>query len=176
MAGDIKAKYGTLNTFTVTNLHSLASSQSREAGWTSASVDNTSALSQDYIISATFTTHASNRQAGYIDVRVYSALSGTTFGDLFSSGTEGTEGAATFHDTEQMNSAAPLLKSIEVDNGASEVYTMPQLGIGSLFGIAGAIPTAFAIFVGQNASTTTTAGLASSGSAVYGYPVLSQYT
>lgn len=174
MAGDIQLKYGTLQTLTVTNLHSLASSSSREAGWTSAGISNTSALALDYLISGTFTTHASNRQAGYIDVRIYSALNGTpTWPDIFSTGTEGTEGAATWHDTEQMNSAGRLLQAIEVDSGASEVYTFPQTGIAQLFG---ACPTNFAVFVGQNATTTTTAGLASSGSALYAIPVLQQYT
>lgn len=174
MAGDITAKYGTLNTFTVTNLHSLASSSSREAGWTSASVANTSTLALDYIISGTFATHASNRQAGYIDVRLYTALNATpTWPDIFSAGTEGTEGTATWHDTEQMNSGSVLLRSIEVDTGASDVMTFPQTGIAQLFG---QMPTHFALFVGQNASTTTTAGLAASGSALYGIPVLSSYT
>jgi hypothetical protein len=175
MAGDIKSKYGSLNTFTVTNLHSLASSSTREAGWTSASVANTSDLSLDYIISGTFTTHASNRQAGFIDVRVYSALNAAvTWPDLFSSGTEGTEGAATFHDTEQMISGSRLLTTIEVDNGASDVMTFPQLGIAALF--RGILPTNFALFVGQNAATSTNAGLAAAGSALFGIPVLSQYT
>ena len=175
MAGDIKLKYGTLNTFTVTNLHSLASSASREAGWTSASVDNSSGLSVDYLISGTFTTHASNRQAGFIDVRVYSALNATpTWPDIFSSGTEGTEGAATWTDTEEMNSGSRWLTTLEADTTASAVYTFPQLGLAQLFG--GVLPTHFALFVGQNCATTTAAGLASSGSAIYGYPVLYQYT
>ena len=158
----------------MTALHSLASSSSREAGWTSILVANTTDLSLDYIVSGTFTTHASNRQAGYIDVRVYTSLNATpTWPDIFSSGTEGTEGAATWHDTEQMNSGSVLLRSIEVDAGASDVMTFPQTGIAQFFSV---VPTHFAIFVGQNASTTTTAGLAASGSALFGIPVLSQYT
>lgn len=174
MAGDIGIKYGSLNTFTVTNLHSLASSQGREGGWTSAGVSNTTDLVQDYLISGTFTTHASNRQVGAIDVRIYTSLTPTpTWPDIFSSGTEGTEGAATFHDTEQMLGASQLLRSLEVDTGASEVYPFPQLAIAALFG---KMPTNFAVFVGQNASTTTTAGLAAAGSALYGIPVLSRYT
>lgn len=174
MAGDIKAKYGTVHTFTVTNLHSLASSSSRESGWTSASVSNTSDLSLDYLISGTFSTHASNRQAGYIDVRIYTALNSTpTWPDIFSAGTEGTEGTCTWHDTEQMNSAGRPLQIIEVDSGASDVYTFPQTGIAQLFG---SMPTHFAVYVGQNCATSTNAGFAASGSALYGIPVLSQYT
>ena len=174
MAGDIKAKYGTVNTFTVTNLHSLASSSSRESGWTSASVANTSDLSLDYIISATFTKAAANTQAGFIDVRIYTALNSTpTWPDIFSSGTEGTEGTCTWHDTEQMNSAGRLLASIEVDSSASDVMTLPQTGIAQLFGV---LPTHFAVYVGQNCATSTNAGFAASGSALYGIPVLQQYT
>lgn len=175
MPGDIKSKYGTTATLTVTNLHSLASSSSREAGWTSGGIDNTSDLSLDYLLSGTFTTHASNRQAGFIDVRIYTALNATpTWPDIFSAGTEASEGAATWHDTEQMNSAGPMLKQIEVDSGAGEIYTFPQLAIAALFN--NVLPTNFAVFVGQNAASSTNAGLAAAGSALYGKPVLSQYT
>lgn len=173
---DIKAKYGSLATLTVTNLHSLASSSSREAGWTSAGIANGTDLALDYLLSGTFTTHASNRQAGFIDVRLYTSLNATpTWPDIFSSGTEGTQGAATFHDTEQMNSASVVLTSIEVDSGASEVYTFPQMSVVSALDL-NYPPTDFAVFVGQNCATSTNAGLAAAGSALYGIPVLAQYT
>lgn len=174
MAGDIKAKYGTPLAFTVTNLHSLAASSSRTAGWTSGSVDNTSVLAEDYMVGASFTTHASNRQAGYIDVYAYCAFNVTpTWPDLFSSGTEGTEGAATVHDTEML-AGLRLIQSIECDNGASDVMTLPLQAIAHLFG--GRVPPFIALFVTHNVATSTNAGLAAAGSAVYGLPVLDQYT
>ena len=74
-----------------------------------------------------------------------------------------------------MNSASTLIRSLEVDSGASEVYTFPQTSIASMLDL-NFPPTNFALWVGQNASTTTTAGLAASGSALYGIPVLAQYT
>ena len=66
-----------------------------------------------------------------------------------------------------------LLKSIEVDSSASDVMTFPQTGIAQFFNL---VPTNFAVFVGQNAASSTNAGLAASGSALYGIPVLEQYT
>lgn len=176
MAGDIKGKYGASATFTVTNLHSLASSQTWEAGWTSAAVDSASEAVIDYLVGATFTTHASNRQAGSIKVFAYAALNDTpTWPDVFSSGTEGTEGAATVHDTEQRDGAMALIADLTVDNTASDPYPMRLRGINAYFETS-ICPQDWALFIAQNASTTTTAGLAASGSAVYRTPVLAQYT
>ena len=175
MAGDIKLQYGASVALTVTNLHSLASSQTWEAGWTSAAIDNGTNEYVDYLLTGTFTTHASNRQAGSINVYAYAALNDTpTWPDLFSAGTEATEGTATVHDTEQRDSGMRFVASMTVDTGASEVYTFQPISIAALFG--GIVPDQFAIFVAQNASTTTTAGLASSGSALYYTPVHYQYT
>lgn len=173
MAGDIKLKRAASSTLTVTNLHSLASSSDWLSGWTSAAID--CAEYRDIKLSGTFTTHASNRQAGQINVWAYAALNDTpTWPDLFSSGTEGTEGTATIHDTEQRDSGFVLLYTLVVDNGASEVYTFPQINIAPFFG--GDLPTDIAIYVSQNCTTTTTAGLAASGSALYITPVFDQYT
>lgn len=173
MAGDIKLKRGASQALTVTNLHSLASSQTWEGGWTSALIDCAEHL--DIMLAGTFTTHASNRQAGSINVWAYAALNDTpTWPDLFSSGTEGTEGTATVHDTEQRDSGMRLVASITVDNTASDIYTFPPTSLAALFG--GILPTDVAVFVSSNASTTTTAGLASSGSVLYYTPIYAQYT
>lgn len=175
MAGDIKLQYAASQALTVTNLHSLASSATWEGGWTSAAIDNGTTEYVDVYLAGTFTTHASNRQAGSINIWAYAALNDTpTWPDLFSAGTEGTEGTATVHDTEQRDSGMRFVASITVDNGASEVYTFQPVSIASLFG--GILPDQFAIFVSQNAATTTAAGLAAAGSALYYTPVHYQYT
>jgi hypothetical protein len=179
MAGDIKAKWGTVTSLTVTNLHSLAASSSRTAGWTSGAIDlkDTVADLQDILVNASFTSHASNRQAGNIDVRVYSALDATpTWGDLFSAGTEGTEGTATFHDTYRRNTGSKLLTSIIADATASAVYVMDNESVAMRYGGPGGLPTDIALFVGQNIATSTNAGLAAAGSTVRYIPVLQQYT
>lgn len=176
MAGDIKGKYAASVTMTTTNLQSLASSQTYIGGWGSASVTNTSNLYLDYMIAGTFTTASSNRQAtGNINVYVIGALNDTpTFGTV-ASGTAGTEGAITFTDIYRLNAQVRLLQPIFVgESGSATVYNFPQTGIAQLFG--GVCPTNWYLYIAQNVTTTTTAGLASSGNAIYYTPVLAQYT
>ena len=176
MAGDIKSKYPAASTaMTVTNLHSLASSQTWIGGWTSASVANTSNVDFDYLVGGTFTTHASNRQAGSINVYVIGSLNDTPTWPTSASGTPGTEGALTFTAAEQVNSCCRLLGSIAVNNTASQVYAFPQTSIAQLFANQ-VMPTHWCLYVASNASTTTTAGLAAAGSALYYTRVIAQYT
>ena len=57
MAGFNEIRYTAASTaMTVTNLHSLASSATWIAGWSSASVTNTANLNLDYLVGGTFTT------------------------------------------------------------------------------------------------------------------------
>lgn len=174
MAGDIKQKYGASTAPTVTNLQSLASSQDWTVGWGSATQNNTSTLALDYLLGATFTTNASNRQIGQINVYIIASLNDTPTFPIVNVGTLGTEGAVGFVDTEERDSICRLLTVSQVDASASAIMAIPQTAIAQLFG--GVMPTHFVVFVAQNASTTTTAGLASSGSAVYLTPSLTQYT
>lgn len=174
MAGNITTNYAASVALTVTNLHSLASSQDWLTGWSSASYANTSNKYLDYAYGFTFTTNASNRQAGSINIYVIASLNDTPTWPATATGTIGTEGALSFTDTEERDTLCRLLGSITVDNTASAIYTFPQTGIAQLFG--GIVPTHHAIYVSQNCSTTTTAGLASSGSAVYQTPVYAAYT
>lgn len=174
MAGDIKVKYDTTAALTVTNLHSLASSQDWTAGWTGASKSNLTDCFDDYLYGFTFTTHASNRQAGVINIFIIASLNDTPTWPATASGTIGTEGALSFTDTEERDTLCRLLGSIVVDNTASAIYTFPQTGIAALFN--GRVPTHHAPFIAQNCSTTTTAGFASSGSAVYRTGIYGQYT
>ena len=173
MAGDIKLQYGTAATFTVTALHSLASSSTNVAGWTSIGIDNITDEAVDYLISGTFTIdNAGAATAGKsIKVYAYAAFNDTpTWPDLFSSGTEGTEGAATVHDEEQRDCGMRLLWAGVVDAGTSEVYVMPPTSLSQVFG--GIVPSDWALFVVQD----TGQALESTGSAVYRVPVSYQYT
>jgi hypothetical protein len=174
MAGNIKAGYASSVALTVTNLHSLASSSDWSAGWTSASYSNLSNLYLDYLYGFTFTTHASNRQAGAINIYVIAALNDTPTWPATSSGTIGTEGALAFTDLEERDTLCRILGSITVDNTASAIYTFPPTGIAQLFG--GVVPPYHAIFVAQNCATSTNPGFASSGSAVYQTPAYATYT
>jgi hypothetical protein len=173
MAGLIKPSYAASVALTVTNLHSLSASQTWIAGWTSASVTNSTPYA-DYLIGGTFTSHASNRAAGSINVYAIGFLNDTPTIPATSSGTLGTEGAVAFADTYRRDSLVRLLTSIPTDTTASAIYTFPQTGIAQLFG--GRVPNAWALVVAHNISTTTTAGLAAAGSALYYTPVMDQYT
>ncbi len=175
MAGDIKLKYPAASTaMTVTNLHSLASSTDWTTGWSSASVNNTSNVYLDYLVAGTFTTNATNRQNGSINVFAIAALNDTPTWPATNSGTMGTEGAMGFVDTEERDSMTRLIASLTVDTSASAIYAFPPTSIALLFG--GIIPPYWAIFIAQNCTTTTTAGLAASGSAIYYTPITAQYT
>lgn len=174
MPGDLKSQYVASVAPTVTNLHSLASSQDWLAGWTGASVSNLVNKYLDYLYGFTFTTNATNRQAGSINIYVIAALNDTPTWPATATGTIGTEGALSFTDTEERDSLVRLLGSIPVDATASAIYTFPPTAIAQLFG--GWIPPYHALYISQNCSTTTTAGLAAAGSAVYYTPLNAQYT
>lgn len=173
MAGDIKLKYGTTQALTQTNLDGLASSTSFTAGWTSASIDNTSNLAIDFLITGQFQVESTGLTAGEIRVSTYAVMNptGPTWPDLFSAGTEGTEGTATISDTEIRDSAfVPLWVTI-TDTTASRVYPMSSRSIKEAFGT---VPQMFALFVAQS----TVAALETTGdpNVLYYQPVLYQYT
>lgn len=174
MPGDIKVKYVTSVAPAVTSLHSLASSQDWLTGWCSASISNLVNCYENLLVGATFATHASNRQAGFINIYLVPALNDTPLYPASATGALGTEGLVSFTDSEERDSACRLLASIPVDSTVSAVMPMGQLGIAALFNFV--MPSHFCFFVSQNASTTTTAGLAAAGSAVYYTPTYSQYT
>jgi hypothetical protein len=91
-------------------------------------------------------------------------LDDTNWPDIFSSGTEGTQGTATVHDTEQQASALILLWSTAVDTGTAEVHSMPMTSVRGAFG--GILPPKFAVFIAANAATSTNASFAASGNQV----------
>lgn len=169
MAADFKSKYGTPAALTVTALHSLASSSTRTAGWTSAWIDNTTTLALDYLVSGEFKVNNSVAPTDKksIEVYAYASYDGTAAPDLFSSGTEGTEGAATVHDEEQRDCGMVLLWSATNDTGTGEVYSMPPRSIRQAFGF---VPRKFALFVTHD----TGQALHSAGNALYDDPVFEQ--
>lgn len=156
----ITQEYAASSNLTVTNLHSLASSQSWIAGWESALIDNTSNKYLDYLVSGKFTVASSNNQAGEIRIHVVAMLDDSTWPDVF----DGTESTETVTDTEMYDAICKLGATCVVDNTAGDVYYSAPFSVASLFG--GVCPAKFVIFVSQNATTTTTAGLAASGNQI----------
>ena len=160
-AGDIKKAFIASSDLTVTNLHSLASSAAYNAGWESATIDHSSDLALDDRLTFRFATHASNRQAGAIRIYLFQPLDDTpTWPDTM----DGTESAETWTDEEERDSACILAKEITVDNTASAIYDTIVPSVAAVFG--GNMPQKYGIYISGNATTTTTAQFAASGSQV----------
>jgi hypothetical protein len=152
MADLNKIAYRASANLTVTNLAGIASSATWVSGWTSGTIDNTSDLDLDKLVSAKFTVESAGLAAGEIRVYVYDMLDDTNWPDLFSAGTEGTEGTATLHDTNVRDASLKLLWSTITDTTASQVYPMPKQSIAAFYG--GVLPPKFALFVAQSTGTT----------------------
>lgn len=171
MPGDIKLKYGTAVSFSVTALNSLLSSGTNVAGWSTASVDNTSALNVDYLVGGTFTLDNSGTVTAGKSIKVYAyaAFDTTpTWPDL--GFTEGSEGAASVTDEEERDSSMRLLWAGVVDTSLSAVHNMPPTSIAAAFG--GMCPAYWCLWVVQD----TNVALESTGNSLYRLPVMYQYT
>lgn len=97
---------------TVTNLHSLASSAT--AGWSSASIDNSSTLYFDALVAVHI---AAVNTAPGSDKTIYVFAYGSTDGSIFTStgtsgGTVGTEGALTFPSVSTLPILMPLIGKV----------------------------------------------------------------
>lgn len=156
-----KTTYRASADLTVTNLHSIATSATWVAGWTSGTIDNTSDLDFDKWLSGKITVAAAGLAAGEIRVYVYAMMDDANWPDIFSAGTEGTEGTATLHDTNIRDAHMRLLWSTPTDTTASQVYPIPKTSLASAFG-SGVIPPKVAIFI----THSTGANLAAAGNQV----------
>lgn len=153
-----KITYAASSNLTVTNLASIATSSTWSAGWTSGTIDNTTNVYLDYLVSVKITL-GTTLTAAEIRVYVYAMLDDSNWNDLFSAGTEGTEGTATIHDTELLDGQAglKLLGVMPTDTTNSQVYSLDPRSVAALYG--GICPAKFAIFIAHS----TNANLASSG-------------
>lgn len=154
--------YRTSTAPTVTALNGgISSSATWVAGWTSGTIDNTTNKDVDILISGSLVAESSGLSAGEIRVYSYAMLDDSTWPDVFSAGTEGTEGTATIHDTNILASNFRLLWATATDTTASQVYPFPKTSLAALYG--GVCPAKSAIFVTQSTGTT----LETSGNAIY---------
>jgi hypothetical protein len=153
--GDVKIAYAASASFTVTNLHSLASSQTWVAGWESNEVDNTTNLYTDYLISGLVKTAAANNQVGEVRVYVVAKIADAVWPDVF----DGTESAETVASVGIRDAICRMGALIRVTADASISYPFGPFSVASLFG--GVLPSKFVVFITGNATTTTTAQFAS---------------
>lgn len=159
-AGDVKLVYAASANQTVTNLNSLASNQTWIAGWESALIDNTTNLYLDYRVTAQLTITSSNNQAGELRMYFVGMLDDSTWPAPF----DGTESAETITDVEERDAFCRLGAVAVVDTSAGAVIYLDCPSVAQVFG--GNLPAKFVLYISINSSTTTTAGLASSGNQV----------
>ncbi len=136
----------------MTNLHGIASSATWVAGWGSPTIDNTTNLDLDILVTAKFVVESAGLAAGDIRVSIFAMLDDANWPDLFSAGTEGTEGTATLHDVNVRDYMLKFMWGSATDTTASQAYEMPPQSIAALFG--GVLPPKCALFVTQSTGTT----------------------
>lgn len=157
-AGDSKLVYGSVQTMTVTNLHSLASSAT--AGWQSAVVDNTSNLYIDALVQVVLdfaNTAPANSKAAF--VYAYGGLETT-----YTNPASGTEGAITLADITTNAQNLRLLGTIPYTT-ADEVVESAIFSVAAAFG--GVLPPKWGLVIMNHSG----AALAASGNTVKWTPV-----
>jgi hypothetical protein len=155
---DIKTAYRASSNLTVTNLVSIATSSTWVAGWTSGTIDNTTNLDLDIAVSGKILL-GNSATAGEIRLYAFAMLDDTTWPDLYSAGTEGTEGTATVHTTTIRDAGMVLVCAFatRADPGTDDTYPIPQTSLRGAFG--GFLPPKCALFL----SHSTGVNLAASG-------------
>lgn len=131
-------------------LASLASSTTLTAGQESNLVDNSVALSLDYLVSGKVTTGTSPA-IGTIEVWCIAELDDTTWPDVF----DGTDSNETVTTRDILIGAALPVWSIIADATSNRTYYMPKTSIAGLFG--GVCPRKFVLFLTQNTTVNLNA-------------------
>jgi len=143
-----KLAYAASSNLTVTHLHSLPTSSTWVAGWSSAAVDNTSDLYLDFMASGAIKVAASGVAAGEIRIYVVALLDDSTWPDVF----DGTESTKTATSAIIRDGCCKLGAVIQNDATASAVYPFGKFSVAALFG--GVCPSKFVVFIvhstGQN--------------------------
>jgi hypothetical protein len=157
-------EYSSSSELTVTDLHGLDASSTFLSGWSSGTIDNTTDKHIDKVVSAKFIQETTNLSTvGEIRVYAYAMLDDNNWPDIFSTGTEGTQGLVAIHDTEQLSSGLKLLWSTATDNTASDPHNMPPTSIATVFGF---MPAKFALYITGTVATGTNNQFAGSGNKV----------
>jgi hypothetical protein len=153
-AGDVKQAFSTVQTMTVTNLHSLASSAT--AGWQSAAVDNTSDLYEDALVEVVL-DFANTSPANSRGVYVF-AYSGQESG-RYTNPASGSEAAVTLTDVTTTMQNLRQIGFIPY-NTADEVVESAVMSVAAAFG--GKLPPYWGVVLMNHSG----AALAASGNTV----------
>lgn len=156
-SGDIKLAYATSVSATVTNLHSLPTSATWVAGWSSADIDNTTNLYEDVLVQAIVKVAAAGLSVGEIRLYAVAESDDTTWPDVIT----GSEATKTFTNTNMRDAVCRLLCATTTATTANLVYPLSGGSVAAAFG--GSLPRKFVLFIAHS----TGANLAASGNAVY---------
>lgn len=155
----VKIAYAASSNLTVTNLNSSPTSSTLVSGWESDTIDNTTNLYVDYLVSAKITVASASLTAGQIAIYIVPQLDDSTYPGGFD-GTESQETGPPLDDAGGTASGARLGAIANTDTTNSQVYYFAPFSVAQLFG--GVCPAKFVIFITHN----TAQNLASSGNQV----------
>lgn len=159
---DTKLTYVASSNLTVTNLHSLAASQTWVKGWDSGLIDNSTNKYPLAFLTGKFTLNATGgslNNPGETRIYVASTLDDTP--TYMSPLTASEANAVDFGDTEERDSALILARAFANDNTGGQVHYLAPIELSAVFG--GVLPAKFNIFITSNAATSTNACFQASG-------------
>ena len=148
---DLKLAYGTASDVTIT-LASLASDTNLLTGRESATIDNSTNLYLDILISGKITAGTSPTASRSIEVWAVGSWDGTNWPDVF----DGTESAETITSADIKASVTRYLAAMATANTSDRAYHFGPVSLASAFG--GTLPPKVVLFVthstGQNLNST----------------------
>jgi hypothetical protein len=137
---DLKLSYPAASDLTIT-LASLASDTSLLTGRESATIDNSSNLYLDYLISGKITAGTSPTASRSIEVWAVGSWDGTNWPDVF----DGTDSAETITSADIKASVCRFVAAMATANTSDRTYHFGPVSIAAAFG--GTLPPKFVLFV-----------------------------
>jgi hypothetical protein len=137
---DIKVAYGTASDLTIT-LASLASDTNLLTGRESATIDNTSTLALDVLVSGKVTAGTSPTASRSIEVWAVGSWDGTNWPDVF----DGTESAETITSADIKASICRFVAAMATANTSDRTYHFGPVSLAAAFG--GVLPPKVVLFV-----------------------------
>lgn len=137
---DLKLAYGTASDLTIT-LASLATDANLLTGRESATIDNTSALVLEYLVSGKITTGTSPTASKSIEVWAVGSWDGTNWPDVF----DGTESAETITSSDIKASVCKFVAAMATSSTSNVTYHFGPVSLAAAFG--GVLPPKIVLFV-----------------------------
>ena len=137
---DLKLSYPAASDLTIT-LASLGSDTNLLTGRESATIDNSTNLYLDYLISGKITAGTSPTAARSIEVWAVGSWDGTNWPDVF----DGTESAETITSADIKSSICRFVAAMATANTSDRTYHFGPVSLAAAFG--GTLPPKFVLFV-----------------------------